>query len=171
MLLPVLLFMAVLLIDGGRRYIRFAELKHLSASAANSGMIELSELLTEQATANFLAFCSEVPPPPFCETQNIYAFLTPDEVDQIVQSPNTRSKILTNILNYATSFDPQTRDPIRDEEINMTFPINYYYGAPVVTLKVDLTDTETRLFNTFLTQRSQNPITFQATAHSSLPLN
>ncbi|GEM_PF-4424628 len=171
MLLPVLLFMAVLLIDGGRRYIRFAELKHLSASVAASGMIELSNLLTQKATANLSALCSEVPLPALCSSQNIYAFLSTDEVDQIVQDPATRSKIFNNVLAYAKSFDPQTKDPIKDNEINMTFPLNYSYGNSMVTLRVDLTDNEIPLFGTFLTQQGKIPILFHATANSSLSLN
>lgn len=171
MLLPVLLLMTVLVIDGGRRYIRFAELKYLASSAAHSGMIEVSNLLTQRATANFLTVCAEAPPPEFCSSQNIYAFLTTDEIDQIIQNPSTRSKIFSNVLAYAKSFDPQTRDPIKEAEVSMVFPMNYTYGGPVVTLKVDLIDQETLIFNTFLTQQGKTPFTFQATANSSLPLN
>lgn len=166
-LFPLLLWMCVLIIDGGIAYVRNAELTQLAQASANSGLIHLSQKLKEKADENFTSTCSSTLLA-VCTSTNIYDFLSTNEIDAIISDSFVQDEVMQNVQSFVQKYDPAQAN-ILDGNITVDFPTQYILGAQSVSLEVEIQDTPKYVFKNFLEGEGfTNQMTVKAIA--KLPL-
>jgi len=167
LLLPVMLGMIALVIDGGNLYIRHSELHFLAQSASTSGLLEFSKSLETKAEGNKTVLCTVVPPasvPSICSSNNLFDFLSDTEILTLFSDLSVVNNVKENVKDFAKIYDTQTK--IKNENIEVFFGKDFHLGDKKIELQVKLEETPDRFFSSILREEASIKIV----AVSSLPL-
>ncbi len=167
LLLPIMLGMIALVIDGGNLYIRHSELNFLAQASTTSGLLEFSRILENEAQTNKTTLCTVVPPeipPAICSSDNMFDFITDSEILMIFSDTSTQNKVEENSKNFAKIYDKQTK--IKNENIEVFFGKDFHLGDSKIELQVKLKETPDRFFSLILPQEAS----IEIISVSSLPL-
>jgi hypothetical protein len=138
LVLPVLLLVAIFVLDSGQLYARHGQLQHLARQAANSGILMFGDVLQERATANYAALCEVEFPPGICSSTNRFDFLSETEVQLLAQSLSTQVRVDNAIQAYSKQYDPADR--LEDDLVLVSFPYELEPLADTVKIKVEIND-------------------------------
>ena len=144
-LLPVILALGVLAVDGGNFYVRHSEMKNLARGAAHSGAIVLVSELKTRAEENYTQQCTVAPPPQNCNSSSMFDFLTDSEINELIYSLDTQNEISNNVSDFGIAFDPSSQ--LESSNFEVTFPHNYYTGSSSVSIKVKIEQRPTQFFS------------------------
>jgi len=158
--LPIILLIGVLIIDGGKLYLRHSQIEHLSRQSGQSGLLQLSVLINDQATANYQVLCQVETPPEQCDSSNLFDFLSETEIRDIILNTIHQADIIQNTQIFGVQFDPQKN--LTTTNISVTYPYLYAPNDDVVRLVVNITTIPDQLFS------QTAPINYQSIAY--LPL-
>ncbi len=125
-LLMVLFLVGGIITDTGAFYLRHGELHHLSKQSAHAGMLTFVEILEEVAEENKTFWCDNPEPPPLCHSNNMFDFLTVEEVVELVSSPQVQLSVTQSSQLFAITYDPETL--IEVQNVAVIFP--YQYDSP-----------------------------------------
>ena len=164
MVLPVILMIGALIIDGGSLYTRHSEIEHLSRQSGQSGLLELSKILELQATQNYAVQCSVETPPAKCSSSNLFEFLTATEIQNIVLNGTNQNTVTTNVETFSLNYDPQSN--LTEENITTTYPYLYEINDTEVKILVEINTLPDLLMGKFLT--NDRAISYQSVSY--LPL-
>ena len=164
LVLPILLLIGAIMIDGGQLFIRHGEIEHLSRQSGQSGLLKIAEILEASAHQNYQNTCEAPLPPSKCSSQNMFDFLSHSEVNQLILNANNQTQVTNNATNFSLDYDP--REKLESDEINITYPCLYSVGDKQVKLLVEIQTVPRLLMGTLL--KNQQPITYSAVSY--LPL-
>ena len=164
LVLPVMLLIGALMIDGGQLYIRHGEVEHLSRQSGQSGLLALSEIIIAQATQNYNAQCNVLLPPSRCGSNNLFDFLSETDLNNLIFNIPHQNRVTQNTLDFALEFDP--RQQLQDSDLTVTFPHLYSPGDNQVRILVAVDTTPTLLLGSVFPHN--NAIKYQSIAY--LPL-
>ncbi len=124
-----------LIIDGGNLYLRHGELQHLAKQSANTGLITFSLVLQEVANINKTSTCYDVEEPPeICISNNIFDFLSADEILANVSSSSVQNEVIRASKDFIRTYDPQKL--VSDEDIQVIFPEDFSGDGVKIRVKV-----------------------------------
>ena len=126
LMLPMILLMGALIIDGGNLYLRQSQIQHLSRQAGHSGLMVFSDLLKTQAQNNYRVICNTEEPPDICSSHNPFDFLANSEINLLAQNVTHQNAVAADARKFIRDFDPQ--ENIFNEDITITFPHNFTGG-------------------------------------------
>jgi len=133
-----------IIIDAGNLYLRHGELQYLAKQAANTGIISFVQTLQNVADTNKNAICYvEEEPPEICISNNIFDFLSAEEVLASVSSPSIQQQVVGASKNFIQIYDPQ--ESITDEDIQVIFPDEFSDSG--VQIRVRITTIPVRFFS------------------------
>lgn len=168
LLLPVMMAMFALVIDGGNLYIRHAELQFLAQQSSSSGLLAFSKVIETRAEQNKLAACTVIfpaLPPPICSSSNSFNFVSDNEILSLYADMTIQNKIKNISQDFAQDYDPQLK--ITNTNIQSSFGDGFHLGDDVILLKITLEETPDRFLTNFL---PGNPM-IKIESVSKLPLN
>lgn len=147
MVLPVVLLIGALMIDGGLLYIRHGEIEHLSRQSGQSGLLALSQALETEASNNYQDLCDVEFPPSLCDSTNLFDFLTETEINDLVLNGVSQSTVTSNTLNFGTTYDPRTT--LAADDMAVTFPYLFTPGDNQARILVEISTTPALLLGQF----------------------
>lgn len=138
LVLPVLLLVAIFVLDSGQLYVRQGQLQHVARQAANSGILAFAEILQTRAAANYASLCEVEFPPGVCSSTNRFDFLSEAEVQLLAQSLSTQVAVTQAVQAYSKLYDPAER--LADDQIIVEFPFESESLATEVKIRVEMND-------------------------------
>ncbi len=157
--LPVILLLAVVVIQTGQLYVRQAELQFMAQQSANSALLQLAGLVQTQAESNYRAQCSVFEPPFICSSDDWRDFITPAELQSLVNLPSTKTLIETEIQRFLGTSDAI----VQAAETSVVFPV--FETGNRVSAQVNIAETQTDWLGNVL---RPNPYALQVQSKSYL---
>ncbi len=150
-LLPVMMAIMALVIDSGTLYIRHAEIHFLAQQSANSGLLAFGKILEQKAAQSKASLCIVVPPaspPPICDSDNQFDFLSNNDIYQLVNSSTNQNNIKNNASQFAQTYDPQAK--IKNTDVESFLGESFLLGNRKLNLRVTIEEDVDRFFSTLL---------------------
>lgn len=127
LVMPVLLLIGALIVDGGRFYITQSQLNFQAQQATQSGLITLNQIFLTKAEENYEETCTEEPLPEvlpeICEDPIMENFLALTEKQALISQHSTLNTLTQDIKKITTLPD-------------ITFPYNPGTNPNKVYIKV-----------------------------------
>ncbi len=164
-LLMVLFLVGGIILDAGSLYLRHGQLHYLAKQSATAGMLTFVEVLENRSEENKNLLCNIEDPPPICNSNDIFDFLTPGEVVDLVSSPVTQERVTEASTTFALTYDGEGSLPV--ENIESTFPYEYE-GVSEIQIQVVLNDVPERFLGG-LFPTGETEILVQAVSYIQTP--
>ncbi len=137
LLLPVLLAMGALVVDGGGYYTRYAQMEHLARVSADSVLTQVGIDFVSIAETKYYADCFVEDPPSRCYgTLDWRNFITGSQVDQYVLNAVEKSNGRARGEDFAVEYDPKSSLELSD--ITVEYPLEYNPGDGVIRARVTI---------------------------------
>ncbi len=143
-LLMVLFLVGAIILDVGSFYLRHGELQPLAKQSANAGILKFVDAMEVKAEQNKSALCGIEEPPPICNSEDMFDFLTSREVVDLVSSPTVQENVSDASIAFLIAYDPQLI--VANDNILVTFPYEYE-GVSELQMQVMVHDVPQRFLS------------------------
>ena len=153
LLIPVIMVIGTLIIDGGRYYITYSQLNFLSREILSSAFITLNNKFIQSADQNYNYICSQLVKPEICSEKKIQNFLSISQRKNIVEDSQTLMDINAEINHFLSS---ELQSLSLNSE-NIITEIDYQDLQNSVLVRTQITYEPLRYFSYFLNSHHDSP--------------